>query len=122
MSENYSTFKDIEGIGRVQISDGVVAIIAGIAATEADGVASLVGNITNEMLSTLGIRNLSKGIVIEMAEDTVSVTVTLNLMYGYSVPAVSRQVQDKVAQAVETMTGLSVAEVNVIVADITIKK
>lgn len=122
MAENYSTFQNIEGIGKVEIADSVVAIIAGIAATEAEGVASLVGNITNEIVSTLGIKNLSKGVNIEMLDDTVIVTVTLNLYYGHSVPTVSKVVQDKVSQAIETMTGLRVAEVNVVIADVTIKK
>ncbi len=121
-TNNTSGYKDDENIGRVQISDEVVAVIAGIAATEANGVESLVGNMTTELISKMGIHNLSKGIKLHMMEDTVAVTVTVNLSYGCSIPKVCKSVQEKVSSAVETMTGLMVAEVNVVVADITIKK
>ena len=57
MAEKRTTYKiqDIEGIGEVQIADEVVTIIAGLAATEVDGVASMAGNITNELVSKLGM-------------------------------------------------------------------
>ena len=99
-----------------------MSVIAGIAATEVDGVASLVGNITNEIVAKMGIKNLSKGIKIKMLEDTVFVQITVNIRYGCSVPDVCRNVQEKVASAIENMTGLSVAEVNVFVADVTFDK
>ena len=64
MAEKRTTYKiqDLGGIGEVQIADEVVAIIAGLAATEVDGVASMAGNITNELVSKLGMKNLSKGV------------------------------------------------------------
>ena len=68
MAEKRTTYKiqDIEGIGEVQIADEVVTIIAGLAATEVDGVASMAGNITNELVSKLGMKNLSKGVRVEV--------------------------------------------------------
>lgn len=57
-----SSYADEENIGKIQISEQVVAVIAGIAATEVEGVYSLVGNITNEIISKMGIKNLSKGV------------------------------------------------------------
>ena len=122
MAENIrgTAYESDGNVGRVQISEQVVSVIAGIAATEVDGVVSLVGNITNEIVAKMGINNLSKGIKIKMLEDTVFVQITLNIKYGCSVPEVSRNVQDKVVSAIETMTGLKVAEVNVFVADVTI--
>ena len=124
MAENIreKTYDTEDNIGRVQISEQVVSVIAGIAATEVDGVASLVGNITNEIVAKMGIKNLSKGIKIKMLEDTVFVQITVNIRYGCSVPDVCRNVQEKVASAIENMTGLSVAEVNVFVADVTFNK
>ncbi len=124
MAENIreKTYDTEDNIGRVQISEQVVSVIAGIAATEVDGVASLVGNITNEIVAKMGIKNLSKGIKIKMLEDTVFVQITVNIRYGCSVPDVCRNVQEKVASAIENMTGLSVAEVNVFVADVTFDK
>ena len=101
-------------IGNIQISEEAVSVIAGIAATEVEEVVSFV--------SKMGITRLSKGIKVRMEEDTVSVTVTVNLLYGCVMLDVCRTIQEKVAQAIETMTNLSVAEVNVYVNDIIIKK
>ena len=115
------TVYNIEDVGQVQIADEVVTIIAGLAATEVDGVASMAGNITNELVSKLGMKNLSKGVKVEVAEKTVSVEVALNISYGYSIPEVSEKVQEKVKSAIETMTGLSVAIVNVRIATVDMK-
>lgn len=111
-----------ENIGRIRISEQVVAVIAGIAATEVEGVESLVGNITNEIVAKMGIKNLSRGIRLKMVDDTVFIQITVNIRYGYSIPEISRNIQEKVSQAIENMTGLSVAEVNVIVSDVTVSK
>ena len=105
-------------VGDVRIADEVVAIIAGLAATDVDGVASMAGNITNEIVSRLGMKNLSKGIQIEIADNEVVVDVALNIAYGYSIPEVSTKVQEKVKSAIETMTGLSVATINVRIASV----
>lgn len=110
-----------ENLGEVHVADEVVAIIAGLAATEVEGVASMAGNITNELVSKLGMKNLSKGVKVEVAEKTVSVEVALNISYGYSIPEVSEKVQEKVKSAIETMTGLSVAIVNVRIATVDMK-
>ncbi|MGN0370905.1 MAG: Asp23/Gls24 family envelope stress response protein [Butyrivibrio sp.] len=115
-----SSYADEENIGKIQISEQVVAVIAGIAATEVEGVYSLVGNITNEIISKMGIKNLSKGVKANIFEDTVTVNVTLDIKYGFNVPDICKAVQSKVASAIETMTGLKVVEVNVVVADVTI--
>ena len=80
---NYSIHDD-RVIGEVQIADEVVAIIAGLAATEVKGVASMYGNITNELVAKLGMKNLSKGVKIEVADGKVSVELAINLEYGYN--------------------------------------
>lgn len=125
MAENTAAEKSYdcdENIGRIRISEQVVAVIAGIAATEVEGVESLVGNITNEIVAKMGIQNLSRGIRLKMVDDTVFIQITVNIMYGYSILDISRNIQEKVSQAIENMTGLSVAEVNVIVSDVTVSK
>ena len=96
-----------------KIADEVVAIIAALAATEVEGVASMAGNITNELISRLGMKNLSKGVKVDVLEGVVTVSLTLNLKYNYSVVEVSGKVQEKVKNAIENMTGLKVREVNV---------
>ena len=73
-------------MGQVQIADEVVAIIAGLAATRSRGVASMAGNITNELVSKLGKKSLSKGIRVKVEDGIVNVNVALNIAYGYSVP------------------------------------
>ena len=118
--ENRSTHKlyEKEKIGEVQIADEVVAIIAGLAATEVEGVDSMAGNITNELVGKLGMKNLSKGVKVDVTEEHVSVDLSLNIRYGYNIPSVSEQVQEKVRTALEYMTGLTVLDVNVQIAGV----
>lgn len=113
--ERRTTYKIQEDgkIGEVQIADEVVAIIAGLAATEVEGVASMAGNITNELVGKLGMKNLAKGVKVDVNPENVSVDLTLNMEYGYSILKTSEAVQEKVKTAIENMTGLSVSEVNV---------
>ncbi len=109
-------------IGEVQIADEVVAIIAGLAATEVDGVDSLAGNMSNELVGKLGMKNLSKGVKVDVTEEHVSVNISMNLKYGYSIPVVCEKVQDKVKSAIENMTGLTVLDVNIKIAGINIEE
>ena len=119
MADNRKVFKiKDDKLGEVHIADEVVAIIAGLAATEVEGVGSMAGNITNELVSKLGMKNLSKGVKVDIIEENVEVEVALNISYGYSIPDVSAKVQEKVKTAIETMTGLHVAVVNVKIATV----
>ena len=120
MAEDRNTYKihDNGSLGEVQIADEVVAIIAGLAATEVDGVGSMAGNITNELVGKLGMKNLSKGVKVDVTEEHVSADLSLNIRYGYNIPSVSEQVQEKVSTAIENMTGLTVLDVNVKIAGV----
>lgn len=111
-----------DNLGEVHIADEVVAIIAGLAATEVEGVSSMAGNITNELVSKLGMKNLSKGIKVEVADNSVSVDVALNIAFGYAIPEVSAKVQEKVKTAIENMTGLTVTCVNIRIAAVDLGK
>ena len=124
MAEKRTTYKiqDLGGIGEVHIADEVVAIVAGLAATDVDGVASMAGNITNELVGKLGMKNLSKGVKVEVTEEHVSVDLSLNIRYGYNIPAVSEQVQEKVSTAIENMTGLTVLDVNIKIAGVNMEE
>lgn len=113
--------KENENAGAVQIADDVVAMIAGIAATEVEGVSAMVGNITNELMSKVGMKKLTKGVKVNVLENTVSVDLAINIEYGYSIPATSTQVQEKVKNAIENMTGLCVTDVNVRIAAVNMK-
>ena len=115
---NIYTIKTDENLGEVKIADEVVAIIAALAATEVEGVASMAGNITNELIGKLGMKNLSKGVKVDVLEGIVTVSLALNLKYNYSIVEVSARVQEKVKNAIENMTGLEVADVNIKVAGV----
>lgn len=109
-------------LGDIQIADEVIAIIAGLAATEVEGVAKMYGNITNELVSKIGIKNLSRGVKVAVSPEDVKVDLSLEVRYGYSVMDVSKKVQEKVKQAIETMTGLEVSMVRVRIAGVAIDK
>ena len=111
-----------EMMGEVRIADEVVAIIAGLAATEVDGVDSMAGNITNELVGKLGMKNLSNGVKVDVTEEHVSVDLSLNIKYGYNIPDVSERVQDRVKSAIENMTGLTVLDVNIRIAGVNINE
>ena len=111
-----------DNLGEVCIADEVVAIIAGLAATEVEGVSSMAGNITNELVSKLGMKNLSKGIKVEINENVVKANVALNIQFGYAIPDVSSKVQEKVKSAIENMTGLEVSSVDVRIAGVNAQK
>lgn len=119
MAESNKTFQiKADESGEVRVSEEVVAIIAGLAATEVEGVSSMAGNITNEIVSRLGMKNLSKGILVEILDEEIKVDVALNIAYGYAIPEISAKVQEKVKTSIENMTGLTVAVVNVRVASV----
>ena len=119
---NTYTIQSDASLGEVKIADEVVAIIAALAATEVEGVASMAGNITNEVIGKLGIKNLSKGVKVDVLEGVVTVSLALNLKYDYNIMEVTAKVQEKVKNAVENMTGLEVADVNIKVAGVEMEK
>ena len=107
-------------LGDVQISDDALAAIAGIAATEVEGVASMAGNITNELVSKFGVKSLSKGVKITVDDGQVFVDVSINILYEKNIPEVSTKVQERVKTRIESMTGLTVPEVKVKVAGVVV--
>ena len=115
---NIYTIQNDTSKGEIKIADEVVAIIAALAATEVEGVASMAGHITNELIGKLGMKNLSKGVKVDVLEGIVTVSLALNLKYNYSIVEVSARVQEKVKNAIENMTGLEVADVNIKVAGV----
>ena len=115
---NTYTIQADESLGEVKIADEVVAMIAGLAAMEVEGVASMAGNATRELISKLGMKSLSKGVKVDVLEGVVTVSLSLNLKYGYSIKDITTKVQEKVKAAIENMTGLEVADVNIRVAGV----
>lgn len=122
MAEDRMSFmiKESEN-GGVNIADEVVAIIAGLAATEVDGVAALAGNLTNEVISKAGANKLAKGVkVVTEEDDKLAIRLSVNIAYGYEIPKICQQIQEKVKSAVENMTGLQVISVDIKIASVSV--
>lgn len=118
--EERNTYKiqSDENLGEVQIADEVVAIIAGLAAMEVDGVSSMAGNATRELIAKLGMKSLSKGVKVDVLEGVVTVALAINLKYGKNIKETTVKVQEKVKAAIENMTGLTVADINIRVVSV----
>ena len=113
IDKNNVILQNDENKGQVQIADDVVAMIASLAATEVKGVHALSGNITNELMSKVGVKKLTKGVKVEVVENNVTINLAVTMEYGYNIPSTCTKVQDKVKTAVENMTGLNCTDVNI---------
>ena len=126
MSENYpSDVKLNENPnGTVSFATEVVATIAGLAATEVDGVASMISPSAGlaDMFSRKSNRNLTKGVRIDLEDNRVAVDITITVDYGSPVPDVARNIQENVKKAIETMSGLDVRNVDVHVTGISFER
>ena len=109
-------------LGSVQIANDVVAIIAGLAATEVDGITSMAGNISNELMSKVGYRSLTKGVLVDIDNGQVKFELSLRMDFGHNFPSTCAKVQDKVKTTIENMTGLEVVNVNVRIAGVDMLK
>ena len=108
--------------GAVYTADEVIAVIAGLAATEVKGVAAMAGNITNEIMSKVGRKNLSKGVKISVNGNRVKIALAIMMEFGYNIPGTCSKVQDRVKSAVENMTGLEVTDVDIRIASVEMRK
>ena len=114
--------KEDASIGSVQIADDVVAMIASLATTEIEGVSAMAGNVTNELMSKVGVKKLTKGVKVDILEKNVTVDLAVTMDYGYNIPATCQKVQAKVKAAIENMTGLTCSDVNIRIAGINMNK
>lgn len=108
--------------GKVLFSDDVVATIAGLAATDVKGVAAMSGGIANGIAEKLGRKSLAKGVKVQVGEKEAAVDLYIIVDYGVKVPEVAWNIQESVKKAIETMTGLSVIEVNIHVQGVSFEK
>ena len=115
--ESVTTYSEetTEFTSEVKIAGDVIATIAGLAATEVEGIASMQGNLTNEIVGKLGMKNLTKGVTIQFEDEgnAVNVALAVIMKYGYSIPKTCKTVQERVKNAIENMAGLKVTEVNI---------
>lgn len=119
--KNIVVLKEDENLGAVQIADDVVAMIASLAATEIEGVCGMAGNIPNELMSRVGVKNLTKGVKVDILAGNVKIDLAVTLEYGYNIPATCQKVQTRVKNAVENMTGLCCSDVNIRIAGVSMK-
>ena len=96
-------------------------MIAALAATEAEGVSCMAGNITNELISRIGVKKLARSVRVAVEDRKVKVDLALTVEYGYSIPATCHQVQAKVKAAIENMTGLDCSDVNIRIAGVKVR-
>ena len=99
--------------GTIRIADEVVGIVAGLAATEIPGVAGMSAGLVGGIAEMLGKKNLSKGVKVEVGEKEAAIDLYIIVEYGVRIPDVALKVQENVKQAIESMTGLDVVEVNI---------
>lgn len=100
-------------LGTIRIADEVVSVIAGLAATEVEGVAGMSGGIAGGIAEILGRKNFSKGVKVEVGEKEATIDLYVIVKYGVRIPDVALNVQEAVKGAIENMTGLNTVEVNV---------
>ena len=105
--------ENLEDYGDIRIADEVIRIVASLAAQEVPGVVSMSGGITDGINRFLGKENASKGVRLKFEGRTVNASIYLNVEYGYCIPEIALEVQEKVKEAVEAMTGYEVQFVDV---------
>jgi uncharacterized alkaline shock family protein YloU len=99
--------------GTVRIADDVVAVIAGLAALRTEGVAGMSGGVAEGLAKRVSGKNVTKGVTVEVGQLEAAIDLRVVVEYGRRIHEVCRRLQEEVKDAVETMTGLKVVEVNV---------
>ena len=113
-NKNIEVVEEVKESEGIKISNDVIAVIAGVAASEVPGVAAMAGGLTGGLTEALkGKKNLAKGIKVEATETTANIDVNIIVEYGSRIPDVAFEIQNRVKKSVENMTGLKVTEVNV---------
>ncbi len=100
-------------IGNIKISDEAIASIASIAAKQVDGVIDMDGGPVTSFAETLGVKNATKGIKVEINKENVSIEINLIVAFGKDISDIATQVQEEIKEAIENMTGLTVEKINV---------
>jgi uncharacterized alkaline shock family protein YloU len=119
MSENMNK---TQGHGVVKISEDVVGVIAGIAASEIEGIQGLHPTLTGGITQVVtGKRNVTKGVKVTVGEHDAIIDMVVSIEYGFRIPEVVQKAQINVKETVETITGLKVSAVNVYVNNIYVK-
>ncbi len=100
-------------IGVVQLTNEVISTIAGIAATQIEGIVGMSGGVVDGITKLLTGTQMTKGVKVQLGETEVIVDLSIIVEYGFSIPELARRVQENVRRAIESMTGLRVVDVNI---------
>lgn len=118
MGETKDYITSSEELGNIHISEEVLAVIAAAAALEIPGVNGLAGNLGSDIQELWGKKNLARGVHVQVAEEQVSIELSILMDYGYTIPEIGKAVQESVRTSVEAMSGLLVDQVNVSVTGV----
>lgn len=110
-----------EKLGCVMVSEDVIASIASIAAAEVEGVSAVISNMSKELMNKVGAQKMTKAVKVKITDNQVVIYIAITMDYGYNIPATCRQVQSRVKNAIENMTGLTCADVNIRIMNIKVK-
>ncbi len=116
MSEKYLV--DAMNDGNVKIADDVIATIAAVAAEGVEGVVEMQSTLKASVTDMLGVKNLARGVKVSVGEQEAVIDMFITVLYGKNIVEICKNVQEKVKEAVENMTGLDVVEVNIHVSGI----
>lgn len=119
MSENILEMNQENSLGKIEIAPEVIEVIAGIAASEVEGVAQMRGNFATGVAERLGKKNHGKGVKVELSEEGIKVDVYCSMNFGVAIPTVAQKIQDNIRQALINMTALDPSEVNIHIVGIT---
>lgn len=123
MSEQKEYWMTTHDQGSIKISEDVVASIAAVATSETDGVSGLYSSFTNDIVSFLGKKTLTKGVKVTFHSDnTVDIDICYLACFGSNICDVAKNVQENVKSAVESMTNLDIGNINIHVAGVTFNK
>ena len=105
---------------QIKVADQVLLAVAGLAATEADGVDSLAGGLTHEMITSCDLKSLSRCVRMEIGDGTIALRIAVVLKAGKAIPAASQDIRARVKDAIELMTGFTVTKIDVTVAGVSL--
>lgn len=108
--------------GKTIIANEVVAVIAGLAASEIPGVASMSSGLVDDITSTLGMKSSKRGVKVDLLDDVATLSISIVVHYGVKIPEVANNIRASVIESVQNMTGLTVDEVNIYVQGVHLNK
>lgn len=118
--DNELEFSQLE-LGKIEIAPEVIEVIAHMASSEVAGVIELSSGIVSDFVERLGRKN-SRGVRVDIKDKEATIDLYIIVEYGQQIPDVAYKVQENVRESIETMTGLTVAQVNVHIVDVLLKQ